>query len=68
MATVGHSASRTAGGVLVRFGWPGGQHSLSMHVTGHFLSPTVHCANSAKECRWPVEYHDRSVCAVLAHP
>ena len=44
------------GGVLKDFEWLGGRHLLSVDGTGHFSSPTVHCAN----CCVGVEYYHQS--------
>ena len=58
------------GGVLKDFEWLGGRHLLSVDGTGHFSSPTVHCANCCVKERADggVEYYHQSLCAVLVHP
>ena len=58
------------GGLLKGFEWRDGRHLLSVDGTGHFSSPTVHCANCCvKERRdGSREYYHQSLCAVLVHP
>ena len=56
------------GGVPKDFEWLGGRHLLSVDGTGHFSSPTVHCANCCVKERADGgrEYYHQSLCGAGA--